>query len=104
MTARDSYRDPVSSEEALAELRRVAGTQLDPLVVDVFVEMIERHGVAFRHTDEADFESELAFDRRVERLRAPGVAALPHRNPVDGCPVKRAPARCRYSPLTRTSA
>ena len=25
MTARDSYRDPVSSEEALAELRRVAG-------------------------------------------------------------------------------
>ena len=35
MTARDSYRDPVSSEEALAELRRVAGTQLDPMVVDV---------------------------------------------------------------------
>ena len=29
MTARDSYRDPVSSEEALAELRRVAGSQLD---------------------------------------------------------------------------
>ena len=41
MTARDSYRNPVSSEEALAELRRVAGTQLDPLVVEVFVEMIE---------------------------------------------------------------
>ena len=27
--------------------------------------MIERHGVAFRHTDEADFERELAFERRV---------------------------------------
>ena len=75
MTARDSYRDPVSSEEALAELRRVAGTQLDPMIVDTFVEMIERHGVAFRHTDEADFERELAFDRRVSDYARPKVAA-----------------------------
>ena len=29
MTARDSYREPVSSYEAIVELRRVAGTQLD---------------------------------------------------------------------------
>jgi len=75
MTARDSYRDPVSSEEALAELRRVAGSQLDPMVVDVFIEMIERHGVAFRHTDETDFEKELAFDRRVSDYARPKVAA-----------------------------
>jgi putative nucleotidyltransferase with HDIG domain len=75
MTARDSYRDPVSSEEALAELRRVAGSQLDPMIVDTFVEMIERHGVAFRHTDEADFERELAFDRRVSDYARPKVAA-----------------------------
>src|SRR5215210_665544 len=75
MTARDSYRDPVSSEEALAELRRAAGSQLDPLVVDVFVEMIERHGVAFRHTDEADFEQELAFERRVQDYARPKAIA-----------------------------
>jgi putative nucleotidyltransferase with HDIG domain len=75
MTARDSYRDPVSSEEALAELRRVAGSQLDPLIVDTFVEMIERHGVAFRHTDEADFEKELAFESRVNDYARPKVAA-----------------------------
>jgi putative nucleotidyltransferase with HDIG domain len=75
MTARDSYRDPVSSDEALAELRRVAGTQLDPMVVDTFVEMIERHGVAFRHTDEADFEKELAFERRVNDYARPKAAA-----------------------------
>jgi putative nucleotidyltransferase with HDIG domain len=74
MTSRDSYRNPVSSEDALAELRRVAGTQLDPLVVDVFVEMIENHGVAFRHSDEADFERELAFDRRVEDYARPRAA------------------------------
>jgi putative nucleotidyltransferase with HDIG domain len=75
MTARDSYRDPVSSEDALAELRRVSGAQLDPMIVDVFVEMIEHHGVAFRHTDEADFEQELAFERRVRDYARPKVAA-----------------------------
>lgn len=71
MTARDSYRNPVSSDEALAELNRVAGSQLDPLVVGVFVEMIEKNRVAFRHTDEADFERELAFERRVEDYAKP---------------------------------
>jgi putative nucleotidyltransferase with HDIG domain len=75
MTARDSYRDPVSSEEALAELRRVAGSQLDEMVVDTFVEMIEQYGVAFRHTDETDFERELAFERRVKDYARPKVAA-----------------------------
>src|SRR4051794_1082489 len=74
MTARDSYRDPVSSEEALAELRRVAGAQLDPMVVDVFVEMIESGRVAFRHADESDFERELAFERRVKDYARPKVA------------------------------
>jgi putative nucleotidyltransferase with HDIG domain len=75
MTSRDSYRDPVSSEEALAELRRVAGAQLDPLVVETFVEMIERYGVAFRHTDETDFEKELAFESRVNDYARPKVIA-----------------------------
>jgi putative nucleotidyltransferase with HDIG domain len=74
MTARDSYRDPVSSEEALAELRRVSGAQLDPLVVDLFIEMIEHHGVAFRHADQADFEKELAFERRVSDYARPKIA------------------------------
>jgi putative nucleotidyltransferase with HDIG domain len=75
MTARDSYRNPVSSQLALEELRRVAGAQLDPLVVDTFVEMIEHHGVGFRHTDESDFELELAFDRRVQDYARPKVIA-----------------------------
>ncbi len=39
MTSRDSYRRPVSSEAAMAELRRVSGTQLDPHVVEVFERM-----------------------------------------------------------------
>ena len=37
MTARDSYRQPVPRSEAIAELRRVSGTQLDGDVVEAFV-------------------------------------------------------------------
>jgi putative nucleotidyltransferase with HDIG domain len=75
MTSRDSYRRPVSSEAALAELRRVAGTQLDPQVVEVFERMILEKRVAFSHTDEADFESELAFERRVADYARPRALA-----------------------------
>jgi putative nucleotidyltransferase with HDIG domain len=73
MTSRDSYRRPVSSEAALAELRRVSGTQLDPLVVGHFERMILEGRVAFNHVDGADFESELAFDRRVADYARPRV-------------------------------
>ena len=74
MTSRDSYRRPVSREAALAELRRVAGTQLDPRVVEVFERMIVEKGVAFSHSDEADFEYELAFERRVIDYARPRLA------------------------------
>ena len=40
MTARDTYRDPVSSYEAVSELRRVSGTQLDGRFVEVFAEVL----------------------------------------------------------------
>jgi putative nucleotidyltransferase with HDIG domain len=75
MTSRDSYRRPVSTEAAIVELRRVAGTQLDPVVVERFIEMVEAGRVAFRHADEADFERELAFDRRVADYARPRAAA-----------------------------
>jgi putative nucleotidyltransferase with HDIG domain len=74
MTSRDSYRKPVSSEAALAELRRVAGTQLDPQVVEVFERMILERRVQFSHTDEADFETELAFEKRVLDYARPRAA------------------------------
>ena len=38
LTARDTYREPVSTAEAFAELRRSAGTQLDAELVEVFIE------------------------------------------------------------------
>jgi putative nucleotidyltransferase with HDIG domain len=70
MTARDSYRDPVSPAEAVAELRRVSGTQLDGHLVELFLKVLERKGVAFHHGDDADFESELDLERRIRQYAA----------------------------------
>jgi HD-GYP domain-containing protein (c-di-GMP phosphodiesterase class II) len=71
MTARDSYRSPVSPCEALAELRRVAGTQLDARLVELFAGLLARKGVAFRHADDADVEVEVQLERRVRDYAAP---------------------------------
>jgi putative nucleotidyltransferase with HDIG domain len=71
MTSRDSYRQPVSRAEALAELRRVAGAQLDAHLVEVFIDLVERNVVGFRHNDNADFERELNLERRVRDYAEP---------------------------------
>jgi len=68
MTARDSYRKPVPRPEAIAELRRVSGTQLDGTVVEAFVRLLERKALVFQHTSDADFERELGFPARVARF------------------------------------
>jgi putative nucleotidyltransferase with HDIG domain len=77
MTARDSYRKPVSSEDAIAELRRVAGAQLDADVVELFAELLISGELSFRHGDDADFEAELGFGRRVRRYAHRGRGLLP---------------------------
>jgi putative nucleotidyltransferase with HDIG domain len=65
MTARDTYRDPVSSQEAVIELRRVSGTQLDENLVEAFIEVLDGKDLAYRHGEDADFEAELALDKRI---------------------------------------
>ncbi len=65
MTARDTYRDPVASQEAVIELRRVSGTQLDEDFVEAFIEVLDGKDLAYRHGEDADFEAELALDKRI---------------------------------------
>jgi putative nucleotidyltransferase with HDIG domain len=72
LTARDSYRSPMTPQDAITELRRVAGRQLDSEIVDAFVAMLEQDGpVTFAHGDDADFEAELSFERRTRALAQP---------------------------------
>ena len=65
MTARDSYGTPKSSFEAIAELRRVSGSQLDGELVELFAAMLSDKDLAYRHGEDADFEAELALDKRI---------------------------------------
>jgi putative nucleotidyltransferase with HDIG domain len=74
LTARDSYRSPMIPRDAITELRRVAGRQLDSEIVATFVAMLERDGpVTLAHGDDADFEAELDFERRARALAEPAL-------------------------------
>ena len=85
MTARDSYRTPMSSYDAIVELRRVAGKQLDSRFVEVFIELLEGKDVSFQHSEAADFEKELALESRIEETADPTGSA--NRFGVSGVPV-----------------
>jgi HD-GYP domain-containing protein (c-di-GMP phosphodiesterase class II) len=80
MTSTRSYRVALSQEYAFAELRRHAGTQFDPEVVDVFVDVLaasgERYGSPIELTEEE-------ARRRAERGIGHSHAATesPHMNP-----------------------
>ncbi len=70
LTASDTYRTRMSSFEALRELRRVEGTQLDKKYVDILANLLSGEGVEYRHADAADFDTELAMERRIKEAGA----------------------------------
>ena len=65
LTAPDTYRTQLSSFEALTELRRVAGRQLDETYVEMLAELLAGQGTDYRHAAEADYDEELAIERRM---------------------------------------
>jgi putative nucleotidyltransferase with HDIG domain len=69
MTTRETYGPPMSAEDAVAELRRIAGSQLDAELVQTFIGLLERYGPAF--AQDADYRSELAFENRVRKMAEP---------------------------------
>jgi len=74
LTARETYRSPMTPQDAIAELRRVAGRQLDGELVESFVAMLERDGpVTSAQGDDANFETELAFERRARKIAQPAI-------------------------------
>jgi putative nucleotidyltransferase with HDIG domain len=70
LTASDTYRTQMSSFEALRELRRVAGSQLDERYVEVLAGLLTGEGVDYRHADTADFDTELNMERRIREASA----------------------------------
>lgn len=72
LTAHDTYRTPVSSFEALTELRRVSGSQLDAGYVEALASVLAGRDATYRHADAADFGSELDLERRINEAAATG--------------------------------
>ncbi len=72
LTARDTYRTPMTPQDAMTELRRVAGRHLDPELVETFIAMLQQAGPATAAEGEhADFAAELAFEQRVRQMAQP---------------------------------
>ncbi len=65
LTAEDTYRDRMTSFQAMTELRRVAGRQLDARFVEALARLLAGRGLEYRHADTADFDFELAIEGRI---------------------------------------
>ena len=61
----------LATDDAIVELRRVAGKQLDARFVEIFIELLEGKDVSFQHGEAADFEKELALEARIEETASP---------------------------------
>ena len=68
MTSTRPYRPALSHETAVAELRRVSGTQLNPLVVDAFIRQLEIAPTDAPHQHDG-IEHVHVRDRAVEAVR-----------------------------------
>ena len=74
----DRARDLPLADDPPGRDRRAAprgGRQLDAELVESFIAMLEREGpVTFAHGDDADFEAELAFERRARKIAQPALS------------------------------
>jgi HD-GYP domain-containing protein (c-di-GMP phosphodiesterase class II) len=72
MTRGTTMGSPLAPADAVAELRNVAGRQLDQEIVERFVAMLEdKAPLSSLAIEEADYETELAFTQRVRKLAQP---------------------------------
>jgi putative nucleotidyltransferase with HDIG domain len=77
LTADDTYREPVSSFQALNELRRVSGTQLARRYVEALSALLAGRNTDYRHADRADFDRELDLERRLSGAESVPVEPAP---------------------------
>ena len=89
MTARESYRSPMTPQEAMIELRNgTAHGQFDPELVESFIAVLMREDpvTSMGKAQDADFETELEFDRRVREMAEPRSGDHASQTPRPGGP------------------
>jgi putative nucleotidyltransferase with HDIG domain len=83
MTASHAYQAPMTSAEAMAELRHAAAQgQFDAELAESFIAVLGREGPTFGR--ETDYETELDFERRVRQMAEPRAADPTARSPRPG--------------------
>ena len=70
MTASATYGPPMKHEDAIVELRKAAGGQLDGDLIETFVTMLEREG-PMNAPAAASYESEIGFAERARKMAQP---------------------------------
>lgn len=68
MTSRDTTGPRMSIEDALAELRKVSGRQLDAELVETFVAIVEREGASLLEAPAGGHATELDLATRVHKM------------------------------------
>ena len=87
LTAHDTYRDRMTSFQAITELRRVGGSQLDERYVEALASLLTGRGMDYRHADGADFDAELQIHGRIadsvstDSVAGSGLGALASKPP-----------------------
>jgi putative nucleotidyltransferase with HDIG domain len=72
MTRSTMYGPPLSREDAIAELRKIAGRQVDGEIAESFIALIERDtSLGADGNEDAGYESELALADRVRKMAQP---------------------------------
>ena len=69
LTAEDTYRDRMTSFQAITELRRVAGRQLDGRFVEALATLLTGRGLDYRHADARGLRLRAGDPRADRRLR-----------------------------------
>ena len=83
MTASHAYQAPMTSAEAMAELRHAAAQgQFDAELAESFIAVLGREGPTFGR--ETDYETALDFERRVRQMAEPRAADPTARSPRPG--------------------
>jgi putative nucleotidyltransferase with HDIG domain len=75
LTAQGGERVAMTPQDAVEELRKLAGHRLDAKLVETFIAMLERDGpITSDQGEEAEFEAELAFERRARKIAQPSLS------------------------------